>query len=228
MSWQVWEGGAQPVSDDTYVSVVLRNRQMWHLQPAHKVRWHHSEPGSYNYNFDVIKWACGAHENAHAMALYAQDAAYMKEPWRLWEMRYSNGDWGRLSGDPAFVPGKQYRRRATTEVAIDKANLEVLDYLMAEVQNKLPERTICDIRKTWPNYCSDPAATQPILEMERIALLPHASKTGGWEARTATGSSAAVSNSQLVAGIRCLLISKYGPTAQVPTEFVKAQANLQE
>lgn len=54
-----------------------------------------------------------AHIHATLMLQYAQDAATTDKPWDLWEY-FSDNEWYKLTGSPAWDEGTKYRRKPRT------------------------------------------------------------------------------------------------------------------
>lgn len=54
-----------------------------------------------------------AHIHAALMLQYAQDASTTDKPWELWEY-FSDHEWDKLTGSPAWDEGTKYRRKPRT------------------------------------------------------------------------------------------------------------------
>lgn len=58
------------------------------------------------------------HVHAELMAQYAEDAKTHDEPWKLWQVNYSDnfeeGKWTKLRDNPSWVTGVKYRRKPMT------------------------------------------------------------------------------------------------------------------
>lgn len=56
------------------------------------------------------------HPHAELMAQYAEDAKTNAEPWRLWEIGDTNGDWWGMTEGSGFVSRLRYRRKPKVKI----------------------------------------------------------------------------------------------------------------
>jgi hypothetical protein len=89
-----------------------------------------------------------------------------------------------------------------------------------------PEERIKD-GCTAPQYSTDWAQGGPIIEREKIAVLPD-EFSFGWEARTChfDGEDEDVSKGEtpLIAAMRCYVASKLGDEVEIPVELTKGES----
>ena len=56
------------------------------------------------------------HVHAENMALFAEDAKHHKEPWKLWEFRWGNGEWLPVRPEVCWDLLLEYRRKPKTHI----------------------------------------------------------------------------------------------------------------
>lgn len=72
-----------------------------------------------------------AHIHAALMLQYAQDASTTDKPWELWEY-FSDHEWDKLTGSPAWDEGTKYRRKPRT-ISIGK--IDIPEPVREQLQN---------------------------------------------------------------------------------------------
>jgi hypothetical protein len=121
-------------------------------------------------------------------------------------------------------------------ITIADAPPRVIDWLVAKVDGakyEYMQRHGGDYNgwTTGPHYMrysTNPAQGQPILERERIHLIPLVNPEHGqpWEACTVVPDDRtkpwfhAIGPTMLIAGLRCFLVSRLGEEAEVPEELL--------
>ena len=70
------------------------------------------------------------HVHYELMKLFLEDAAVSEAPWTKWEYMASEGLWSECAGNPAWVPGTEYRRK----IVMKKVNgIDVPDIALTEL-----------------------------------------------------------------------------------------------